>query len=489
MPRTYRRPVGARKYKDYTDENLAKAVDAVRNGLSLRQAAEQYCISRTAITTAVRGKPNKVGRPCILSAGEEQQLVECVTLSGDWGFPLSTFDIRLIVKGFLDRSGRTEKRLTNNMPGNDFVVSFLKRHGEELSNRLCQNIKRSRAAINEETVNRYFDELTTTLEGIDPGMIVNYDETNMTDDPGRKKVIVRRGMRHPERIIDSSKASTSVMFAGSADGILLPPYITYKAVNLYDTWTENGPKGAVYNRSKSGWFTLQIFEDWFRKIAIPYFKKFDKDVSKAIIGDNLASHISLDIINECKMNNIKFVLLPPNSTHYTQPLDVAFFRPLKIKWRQTLNDWKEKNRGTIPKDKFPRLLKKCIDDIGDENIEKNLKSGFRASGITPVDREQILKRLPDGRKEKERENPDVSGNNWAATLQTYLQQSRALDTEPVKEKKKKLSVPAGKGVQADALEEYASIDDPKDPQPCSSKQGQQKEVSRRLHCFELRQLA
>lgn len=128
MPRTYRRPVGARKYKDYTDENLAKAVDAVRNGLSLRQAAEQYCISRTAITTAVRG------RPCILSAGEEQQLVECVTLAGDWGFPLSTFDIRLIVKGFLDRSGRTEKRLTNNMPGNDFVVSFLKRHGEELSN-------------------------------------------------------------------------------------------------------------------------------------------------------------------------------------------------------------------------------------------------------------------------------------------------------------------------------------------------------------------
>lgn len=99
-------------------------------------------------------------------------------------------------------------------------------------------------------------------------------------------------------------------------------------------------------------------------------------------------------------------------------------------------------------------------------------------GITPVDREQILKRLPDGRKEKERENPDVSGNNWAATLQTYLQQSRAQDTGSQREEKK-LSVPAGKGVQADALEEYASIDYPKDPQPCSSKQGQQKEVSRR----------
>lgn len=43
----------------------------------------------------------------------------------------------------------------------------------------------------------------------------------------------------------------------------------------------------------------------------------------------------------------------------------------------------------------------------------------------------------------------------------------------------KLIVPAGKGVQADALEEYDSSDDPKDSQPCSSIQGQQKEVSRR----------
>lgn len=71
-----------------------------------------------------------------------------------------------------------------------------------------------------------------------------------------------------------------------------------------------------------------------------------------------------------------------------------------------------------------------------------MKSGFRASGITPVDREQILKRLPDGRKEKESEKPDVSGNNWAATLQTYLEQSRAQDTGSQREEKK-LSVPAG----------------------------------------------
>lgn len=181
-------------------------------------------------------------------------------------------------------------------------------------------------------MNNNFNELEELLRDVDPSMILNYDETNMTDDPGKKQVIVRRGSRHPECIVDYSKSSTSVMFSGSASGTLLPPYVTYKATHLYDSWTENGPVGTVYNRSKSGWFTLEIFEDWFQRVALSYFKQFDSDAKKVLIGDNLSSHISPHIIEECNKNNIKFVLLPPNSTHYTQPLDVAFFRPLKIKW-------------------------------------------------------------------------------------------------------------------------------------------------------------
>lgn len=448
MPRNYKRPIGARKYKDYTDETLVKAVEEVKKGVSLRKAAEQFGISRCALTAAVKGNTKKVGRPFILSTDDQQILAECIGMSAEWGFPLTILDIRLIVKGYLDRNGRTEPRFKDNMPGVDFVTSFIHRHSEVLSNRMCQNIKRSRAAVSTDIINDYFNELSVSLKDVDPSMIVNYDETNMTDDPGRKKVVVRRGSRHPERIIDSSKSSTSVMFAGSADGHILPPCITYKASNLYDTWTENGPTGAVYNRSKSGWFTLEIFEDWFCKIALPYFRKFNADATKVLIGDNLSSHISAYIIEKCKEYNIKFILLPPNSTHYTQPLDVAFFRPLKIKWRQTLNEWKEKNRGSIPKDKFPRLLKKCIADMGEENIKKNLKSGFKGAGIVPLDRQQVLKRLPGGKAQNNCENDADSSTKWVDSFKSYLDESRRKETEPLRKiKKRKLNVPAGRGIE------------------------------------------
>lgn len=126
-------------------------------------------------------------------------------------------------------------------------MAFLNNHKDVISNKMCQNIKRSRAMVNDKIVNDYFDELSITLDGIEPRNILNYDETNMTDDPGRKKILVRRGSHHPERIIDTTKSSTSVMFSCSTDGTLLPPYIVYRAENLYTTWMENGPKGAMYN--------------------------------------------------------------------------------------------------------------------------------------------------------------------------------------------------------------------------------------------------
>lgn len=60
------------------------------------------------------------------------------------------------------------------------------------------------------------------------------------------------------------------MMAGNAEGELLPPYIVYRADNLYPTWTENGPQGTRYNRSKSGWFDERIFDDWFHSLALPF---------------------------------------------------------------------------------------------------------------------------------------------------------------------------------------------------------------------------
>jgi len=140
--------------------------------------------------------------------------------------------------------------------------------------------------------------------------------------------------------MNNSKASTSVMFAASANVVGTPTTICciYRSKHMSDTWRIGGPKHTRLNRNKSGWFDSLCFDDWIKTIVIPYLSKLSG--TKILIADNLLSHLSTESIKICQKYNIKFVFLPTNSTHLTQPLDVAFFRPLKMHWRSILENWK-----------------------------------------------------------------------------------------------------------------------------------------------------
>ena len=123
--------------------------------------------------------------------------------------------------------------------GADWVSSFMTHH--QLTKRVADNVNSSRAQVNAEVVNKYFDNLEIEIEGIPLENIYNYDETNVTDDPGSKTVIVRCGHgQRVERKQNHSKQSISVMFAGNALGQYLPLIVIYKAKNLYeDMWRGN----------------------------------------------------------------------------------------------------------------------------------------------------------------------------------------------------------------------------------------------------------
>ena len=61
----------------------------------------------------------------------------------------------------------------------------------------------------------------------------NFDETNVSDQPGAKKVICHKNSKCVERRIDHSKANISLMYSGFAGGSLLPPMVIYKTSHIY----------------------------------------------------------------------------------------------------------------------------------------------------------------------------------------------------------------------------------------------------------------
>lgn len=334
--------------------------------------------------------------------------------------------------------------------------------------------------MSKQTLEEYFQNLENIVKDVPSSNIFNYDKSNLSDDPGKKRYIYRRGVKYPEKIINYSKSCISIMVCGSADGVLLPPYVIYKSTHLYDTWKEKGPcgppccsqpccsRGVRYNRTTSGWIDSVTFRDWFMTCFLLHAKRLNG--RKVMIGDNLSSHIDGDILRLCQENDIAFVCLVPNSTHLLQPLDVAFFRLMKEAWRTILTKWKIENLRltTVPKDVFPNLLNKALqlirmDEIKPKkfqrsatpfpleseksDIKRNLISAFNATGIFPFNSDKVYKvHLPPDDSNAKAESESV--------LTQLLTEQRFGSLYHRVKRKKRLNVAPGQSVStADVTED------------------------------------
>jgi len=147
--------------------------------------------------------------------------------------------------------------------------------------------------------------------------------------------------------------------------------------------------------------------------------------------------------------------LPPNSTHLTQPLDVAVFAPLKKVWRAVLDKYKAEcirqqlTDITIPKDRFGYLLTEVM---GKTNAN-NIISGFAACGIIPLNVDRILARLPPERTAEEAEGV------FSQQLADELRLQRYGDPQKQRRAKKADRLPPGTSFtirQSNEAEEVAS---------------------------------
>ena len=82
------------------------------------------------------------------------------------------------------------------------------------------NIKRARASVDETALREMFSNIDHLI--LPPTHIWNYDETNVTDNPGAKTVIVRRGTKRVENVSEYSKVAISIVACCNAAGDLMP---------------------------------------------------------------------------------------------------------------------------------------------------------------------------------------------------------------------------------------------------------------------------
>ena len=100
--------------------------------------------------------------------------------------------------------------------------------------------------------------------------------------------------------------------------------------------------------------------------------------------DGHPSHFSPVFVNKAAEEQVIVFCLPPHSTHKTQPLDKGVFGPLKKAWRDECHSYMVNNPGKIVTRYQFSLLFNCA--WMKAMTPHNIISGFRVTGIYPIDR-------------------------------------------------------------------------------------------------------
>ena len=111
----------------------------------------------------------------------------------------------------------------------------------------------------------------------------------------------------------SGRELITLMGCGSAAGERLPPMILYKGKHLYSTWTINGPPGALYSTSESGWMEKENFFHWFQKCFLPAIKDLLQTGPVVLFLDGHHSHLSTDFLELAKVS-----MYTPFACHHTR---------------------------------------------------------------------------------------------------------------------------------------------------------------------------
>ncbi|CAF2132996.1 unnamed protein product [Rotaria magnacalcarata] len=379
---------------NYLNADVDRALCLIKEKkLTVVDAGREYNIPLGTLYSRLSGKRGSGGRgrrPILLN-DEEEFLVYVIELFQEWQQPLTRKCVINMARTYMIELG---KKISPDVRLIEWFNSFMSRWRDKLKIATSMKLERIRSqSCTKEVITKWFERLHVVLSKLKlldkPASIWNVDESGFFEDSGRRQVIVKRSTRYAiSSQSGSGKSMTTVLLCTSAAGRCLPPYIIYKAAQLYDSWCpKNGYPGARYNVSTNGWADSDTFNDWFLHHFVPNVKHEKRPI--LLIMDGYKSHISTKIIKIALDHNVHIECLPPHSTTLLQPLDVVTLSKVKTAWRQLLETYNQKtNSKPIDKSQFALLIAELFKN---SILPSHCVSGFLKSGIYPYDPRVISK--------------------------------------------------------------------------------------------------
>jgi hypothetical protein len=172
--------------------------------------------------------------------------------------------------------------------------------------------------------------------------------------------------------------------------VTLPPCLIFKGQNLNSGWIpDETPAGWKFITSKKGWTSDLIGFEWL-KADFQLFISKSTNSRHLLIIDGHSSHVTARFIAYCITSKIDLFLLPPHSSHKTQPLNLSIFGPLKTAFNLEVDQIFRHSTMRLPRiewtSAYIKARARCF-------RPSSIESGFRKAGIYPFYPEVLLSTL------------------------------------------------------------------------------------------------
>lgn len=373
------------KRRCYSPSALVNAYQAVKEkGVPVFRAAREYSVPLTTLRDRVDNRVSidctKPGPEPVLSQLEEAKLVSHIKELAAVCYGYTRAEVLNMASDYAVSLGKREK--TDKPFSMQWFYSFMNRWPElHVVKPSSLSEQRARCA-SEETISNYFAELEKILIKYDlkdkPHLIYNIDEKGINTE-FRPPNVVAGKYYQPQMVMSERSKTVTVIGAGNALGSAIPPYFIFPGQRMVPDLLKGKTVGADGTVTQSGWSNSDIFRMYMKDHFSKYVQGRDGD-TLLVLYDGHRSHISLDLIEWARDNNMVLFVLPPHCSHILQPMDIGCFGPLQLIHNQECLKFSRSNHRTVTRYDVCNLACKAYSSALSPS---NLQGSFSKAGIYP----------------------------------------------------------------------------------------------------------
>ncbi|GFO19616.1 LOW QUALITY PROTEIN: tigger transposable element-derived protein 6-like protein [Plakobranchus ocellatus] len=371
----------------WTKDQLALAIEEVKNGAAKRRTAEKYGIPWGTFSDKLSGRRQLQDKPkTVLSEEEEAEIVNFLKEMSVRGFGKTKNELLMVVKNYLDHKGR-KTLWEQNMPSDKWFRLFRKRH-TEIVFRKPQLLGKQRALVSKKDILDWFFNFSQVVKDIDasillePERICNCDESGFSLNALSGRVLSYLENKFVYQVGSEAKTLITALICCSATGHYTWPMLIYPGTQFRGIKPQEVFEQSFKGRSENGWINQNLFFEWLKLVFVPQTTHIKKPL--LLLVDGHVSHQSLQTSSLCDENQIILYCLPPHSSHILQPLDVGVFKTMKAEWKLAV---KRQNETEIV---TKRTFAKTFKDAYERTVARPLcEKAFKSCGIYPFDPNSI----------------------------------------------------------------------------------------------------